>query len=76
MGIIAENWTEVLPRYGLYSTYTIIFGGILLISGFGPDFQKKGRNFYAPPVNDDFFNPKRSKREDFQPRIADFTDGK
>jgi len=43
-GMLAQNEDEVLPRYGLYSTYAIIFGGILPISAFCQNGTGKSRN--------------------------------
>jgi hypothetical protein len=41
---LADSGEMVLPRYGLYSTYTIILGGILPISAFWRKFWRKRRN--------------------------------
>jgi len=45
MAIVSENKTEVLPRYGLYSTYTEIFFASRFSDGIG---IADGEGYFCP----------------------------
>jgi hypothetical protein len=52
-GRLTQKGREVLPRYGLRSTYITIFGGFCAIGAVLKDFLKNGGNSGAPQCASD-----------------------
>jgi hypothetical protein len=62
VGMVEDFEVGVLPRYGLYSRYKIIFADICVISGFCVVFWKKRQN------------SERGREVDCVQRQSDFSD--